>query len=90
MAELAALAELTGAGEPPPARAEAAFGGHHLLAVRARARLRRVTFRIRRYGEHGMELTRSCRSWRASDWSWWSPCPTGSARRRRAAGRPHR
>ena len=57
--ELAALASEAGAS--PPAtdgpRADRAFGGAHRLAVRPSADPD-CTFRIRRYGEHGVELTR--------------------------------
>jgi glutamate dehydrogenase len=41
-----------------PTGAGAVFGGHHLLAVRPALDSDECTFRIRRYGEHGMELTR--------------------------------
>lgn len=37
---------------------EVAFGGHHQLAVCPAAEGDECAFRIRRYGEHGMELTR--------------------------------
>ena len=57
MAQLAALAEQAPEADAAPG-AGAAFGGHHLLAVRAAPDSDEITFRIRRYGEHGMELTR--------------------------------
>jgi glutamate dehydrogenase len=54
--ELSALAEA-----PVPATASSpagvAFGGHHRLAVRPALGDDDSTFRIRRYGEHGMELS---------------------------------
>jgi glutamate dehydrogenase len=57
LAELAALAE-TPDGEVGTESAGAAFGGHHRLAVRPALDSEECTFRIRRYGEHGVELTR--------------------------------
>jgi glutamate dehydrogenase len=57
MADLAALAAL-----PPTdvgaVSAGAAFGGHHRLSVRPAPESDEITFRIRRFGEHGIELTR--------------------------------
>jgi glutamate dehydrogenase len=56
LAELAALAE----SPIPPAATSAAgvaFGGHHRLAVRPALGTDDSTFRIRRYGEHGIELS---------------------------------
>ena len=67
MAELAALAESSGQDDRPQddqgsqgARGlvASAFGGHHRLAVRPARDGDEGTFRIRRYGEHGIELTR--------------------------------
>ena len=56
IAELAALSD-----SPVPASptnpAEAAFGGHHRLAVRPTQDTDDFTFRIRRYGEHAIELS---------------------------------
>jgi glutamate dehydrogenase len=54
--ELSALAE---SPAPPSAAgsAGAAFGGHHRLAVRPALDEDDATFRIRRYGEHGIELS---------------------------------
>jgi glutamate dehydrogenase len=60
IAELAALANLQSADADADAVAGAAvaFGGHHRLAVRPAIDSDDCTFRIRRYGEHGIELTR--------------------------------
>jgi glutamate dehydrogenase len=56
IAELSALAD-----GPVPATATSptgvAFGGHHRLAVRPALGTDDSTFRIRRYGEHGIELS---------------------------------
>ncbi len=58
--DLAQLADL--AGSQPDADGgdwtRSAFGGQHRLAVRPPAAGDEGTFRIRRYGEHGIELTR--------------------------------
>jgi len=58
--DVAALAALTdpSQGDTDVAPAGAAFGGHHRLEVRPALDSEECTFRIRRYGEHGMELTR--------------------------------
>ena len=57
MAETLALAALEGA-EVEPAPADAPFGGHHLLAVRPTRDAEQCAFRLRRYGERSIELTR--------------------------------
>jgi glutamate dehydrogenase len=54
LTELSELFEATRSGEAPPAGV--AFGGRHRLAVRP-ARDEASTFRIRRFGEGGIELT---------------------------------
>jgi glutamate dehydrogenase len=54
--ELTALAETPDSGAEPE-WAGAAFGGHHLLVVRPALDTEEYTFRIRRYGEHGVELS---------------------------------
>jgi glutamate dehydrogenase len=56
VAELAALAETPVTGVEPE-WAGAAFGGHHRLVVRPATDTEEYTFRIRRYGEHGIELS---------------------------------
>jgi glutamate dehydrogenase len=56
IAELAALSGSPVAASPTNL-AEAAFGGHHRLAVRPTRDTDDVTFRIRRYGEHAIELS---------------------------------
>jgi glutamate dehydrogenase len=60
LAELGALAALPepGARSGPPGAPDGAFGGHHLLAVRPALESDGRSFRIRRYGEQGIELTR--------------------------------
>ncbi len=57
MAELSALAD-TSRPVDDEEWARSAFGGHHRLAVRPAPDGDESTFRIRRYGEHGIELTR--------------------------------
>jgi glutamate dehydrogenase len=61
-ADLAELDELAvhpeDSGRGSPGWAEAPFGGHHRLTVRPALGPDPCTFRIRRYGEQGMELTR--------------------------------
>jgi glutamate dehydrogenase len=54
VAELGALAAVPDSG---PGSADAAFGGHHRLVVRPALDTQEYTFRIRRYGEHGIELS---------------------------------
>ena len=56
VAELTALAETPVTGAEPD-WAGAAFGGHHRLVVRPAVDTEEYTFRIRRYGEHGIELS---------------------------------
>jgi glutamate dehydrogenase len=55
LGQLSALAESLPATATSPA--EAAFGGHHRLVVRPARGTDDSTFRIRRYGEHGIELS---------------------------------
>jgi glutamate dehydrogenase len=57
LAQLATLAAQRPEADASPGSG-AAFGGRHLLAVRPAPDSDEITFRIRRYGEHGMELTR--------------------------------
>ncbi len=57
IAELSALAESSRPASDE-GWARSAFGGHHRLAVRPASDGDESTFRIRRYGEHGIELTR--------------------------------
>jgi glutamate dehydrogenase len=57
LANLAASPSNADTGHASPGAAGDAFGGHHRLAVRP-AFDDECTFRIRRYGEQGMELTR--------------------------------
>ncbi|HEY3811487.1 MAG TPA: NAD-glutamate dehydrogenase domain-containing protein, partial [Acidimicrobiales bacterium] len=54
VAELAALAALS---DSRTTDAAVAFGGHHRLAVRPAIASDECNFRIRRYGEHGIELS---------------------------------
>jgi glutamate dehydrogenase len=57
--ELQALVARTGgAGDVSPRWAELPFGGHHRLTVRPVGQGDPCMFRIRRYGEQGVELTR--------------------------------
>jgi glutamate dehydrogenase len=63
--DLEELAALRDPSEPGPSERDTdgrlagrAFGGHHRLAVRPALPGDDCSFRIRRYGEHGMELTR--------------------------------
>ena len=58
LAELEGLATRVDGSGPSPPWAELPFGGHHRLTVRPAAGDDPCTFRIRRYGEQGMELTR--------------------------------
>jgi glutamate dehydrogenase len=59
LTELGQLAaQRVGAGDDSPQWAELPFGGHHRLTVRPAPGDDPCTFRIRRYGEQGMELTR--------------------------------
>jgi len=55
--ELASLGDAGADTGAPATTADRAFGGPHRLAVRPSADPE-CTFRIRRYGEHGIELTR--------------------------------
>jgi glutamate dehydrogenase len=57
--DIAELSALAGTPVPDSARSPtgAAFGGHHRLAVRPALGTDDSTFRIRRYGEHGIELS---------------------------------
>jgi glutamate dehydrogenase len=57
IAAVSALSESAGAASDEE-WARSPFGGHHRLAVRPALDGDECTFRIRRYGEHGVELTR--------------------------------